>query len=68
MRVCASNRVRAAKPVTQKNCCHMQASSYLNKLPQKLAADDRVLIVDPMLATGKPPLAWLRMYLARTER
>jgi hypothetical protein len=46
----------------------MQASSYLNKLPQKLAANDRLLIVDPMLATGKPPMAWQRMSLARTEQ
>ena len=46
----------------------MQASPYLNKLPQKLAADDRVLIVDPMLATGKPPMTWQRMSLARTEQ
>ena len=66
--LCAPYRVRAATPVTQKSCCHMQASSYLNKLPQKLAADDRVLIVDPMLATGKPPLAWPGMYLSHTKQ
>ena len=33
----------------------MQASAYLNKLPERLTAEDRVLVVDPMLATGKPP-------------
>ncbi len=34
----------------------MQASAYLNKLPERLTAEDRVLVVDPMLATGKPLL------------
>ena len=41
---------------------YVQATSYLNKLPDRLAGDDRILVVDPMLATGKaqvilpPPL------------
>lgn len=30
----------------------LEASPYLNKLPQRLSADDRVLVVDVMLATG----------------
>ncbi len=30
----------------------MQATAYLNKLPASLSADDRILVVDPMLATG----------------
>lgn len=30
---------------------------YLNNLPKKLAADDRVLILDPMLATGGTMMA-----------
>lgn len=29
-----------------------QARSYLNKLPEKFAEDDLILITDPMLATG----------------
>lgn len=33
----------------------LQATPYLNKLPERLSAEDRILIVDPMLATGKPP-------------
>ena len=37
-------------------CPHMraQASSYLNKLPETLSTEDRILVVDPMLATGGP--------------
>lgn len=31
----------------------VQAAAYLNKLPATLASDDRVLITDPMLATGE---------------
>ena len=31
---------------------HLQASWYLNKLPLSFAADDRVLVSDPMMATG----------------
>jgi uracil phosphoribosyltransferase len=31
---------------------HLQASWYLNKLPESFAADDRVLVSDPMMATG----------------
>lgn len=30
----------------------LQARSYLNKLPEKFAEDDLILITDPMLATG----------------
>lgn len=44
---------RLAKDCTA-YCSCAQATSYLNKLPDKLAADDRILVVDPMLATGKP--------------
>ncbi len=33
-------------------CCCAQAREYLNKLPASLDAEDRVLITDPMLATG----------------
>ena len=32
--------------------CVEQATQYLNKLPTSLAADDHILITDPMLATG----------------
>ena len=35
---------------------HVQATAYLNKLPERFTAEDRVLVVDPMLATGKPLL------------
>ena len=37
------------------NCAvpvHDQASSYLNRLPAVLTSKDRILVVDPMLATG----------------
>ncbi|CAL8466447.1 g5983 [Coccomyxa elongata] len=30
----------------------LEATAYLNKLPASLSADDRILVVDPMLATG----------------
>ena len=30
----------------------MQPTEYLNKLPASIAADDRVLVSDPMMATG----------------
>lgn len=30
----------------------LEATPYLNKLPERLSADDRVLVVDVMLATG----------------
>jgi uracil phosphoribosyltransferase len=30
----------------------LEASAYLNKLPQKFDSEDRILIADPMLATG----------------
>lgn len=33
----------------------LQASKYLSKLPPKFAADDRILVCDPMLATGESP-------------
>ena len=37
-----------------------QASTYLNKLPQQLSAEDLIIIADPMLATGErfEPHAW----------
>ena len=35
-------------------CVPDQASSYLNKLPAALTPEDRILVVDPMLATGTP--------------
>ena len=31
----------------------LQASMYLNKLPVRFAHDDRVLLCDPMIATGR---------------
>ena len=31
----------------------VQARCYLNKLPERLTAEDRILVVDPMLATGE---------------
>ena len=42
-------------PVNERRA-HVQATAYLNKLPDRLTAEDRVLVVDPMLATGKGPL------------
>ena len=30
----------------------LQATSYLNKLPKSFTAEDRILVADPMLATG----------------
>ncbi len=44
--------LKARKIYRPCRCC-LQATSYLNKLPDRLAADDRILVVDPMLATGK---------------
>ena len=35
----------------------LEASCYLNKLPEKIDAQTRVLIVDPMLATGGTTVA-----------
>lgn len=32
----------------------LKAREYLNKLPASLDAEDRILITDPMLATGAP--------------
>ena len=32
----------------------LQARQYLNKLPERFAPDDRILICDPMIATGRP--------------
>lgn len=40
----------------------MQASAYLNKLPAKLDAEDRILVVDPMLATGNISLGLLLQF------
>ena len=34
----------------------LKAREYLNKLPASLDAEDRILITDPMLATGARPL------------
>lgn len=31
----------------------LQASCYLNKLPSSFTAEDRILVSDPMLATGR---------------
>ena len=42
---------------------HVQASAYLNKLPERLTAEDRVLVVDPMLATGMAPLLPIQVLL-----
>ncbi len=36
----------------------VQATAYLNKLPASLSADDRILVVDPMLATGESSFTW----------
>jgi len=41
------------KPLSvQRDLDTFQASWYLNKLPESFAPDDRVLISDPMMATG----------------
>jgi uracil phosphoribosyltransferase len=34
--------------------CDVQATPYLNKLPDSFDAEDKILVVDPMLATGEP--------------
>lgn len=34
--------------------CFLQATCYLNKLPPSFSPEDRILVSDPMLATGKP--------------
>lgn len=31
----------------------VQASSYLNKLPKSFSKEDKILVADPMLATGE---------------
>ena len=31
----------------------LQASTYLNKLPERFESDDKILISDPMLASGE---------------
>ena len=49
------------KHTTTKN----QASSYLNKLPATLSADDLILVADPMLATGGTMLQVLADIVAR---
>ena len=39
----------------------LQPTVYLNKLPDAFQPDTRVLVTDPMLATGAPvapPLTW----------
>ena len=38
----------------------LQPKMYLNKLPEKFSRTDRVLVSDPMLATGEqvPRYAW----------
>ncbi|KAK9813260.1 hypothetical protein WJX72_011584 [[Myrmecia] bisecta] len=43
----------------------LEAIAYLNKLPQRFAADDRVLIADAMLATGGTIVQVLDDILAR---
>lgn len=35
--------------------CGLQATSYLNKLPSSFSPEDRILVADPMLATGMLP-------------
>ena len=39
----------------------LKAREYLNKLPASLDAEDRILITDPMLATGACPLLGLQL-------
>ena len=31
----------------------LESTCYLNKLPEKLSSDDKILITDPMMATGE---------------
>ena len=42
--------VQAIRPIA--SAC-LQASTYLNKLPERFESDDKILISDPMLATGE---------------
>eukprot|EP00775_Hariotina_reticulata_P004850 gene4850-5097_t len=43
----------------------LQASCYLNKLPERIASDDLVLVTDPMLATGGTMMQVLQDIVAR---
>ncbi|KIZ03617.1 uracil phosphoribosyltransferase [Monoraphidium neglectum] len=43
----------------------LQATAYLNKLPQRLSPEDRILVTDPMLATGGTMLKVLADLVAR---
>lgn len=42
--------MQAVRPIA--SAC-LQASTYLNKLPERFESDDKILISDPMLATGE---------------
>lgn len=43
----------------------LEASLYLNKLPETFDADDKIIVSDPMLATGGTMFACLKDILAR---
>mmetsp|Transcript_10533 Transcript_10533/g.29983 ORF Transcript_10533/g.29983 Transcript_10533/m.29983 type:complete len:273 (+) Transcript_10533:169-987(+) len=43
----------------------LQPSTYLNKLPQSFSAEDKILIADPMLATGGTMLAAMNEVVSR---
>ena len=43
-------------PSSVQLCCKLallQATSYLNKLPKSFSKEDKILVADPMLATGQ---------------
>lgn len=42
-----------------------QPVEYLNKLPKRIAADDRVLVADPMMASGGSMVHVLKDLVAR---
>lgn len=48
-----------------RRCWLLQPVEYLNKLPRRFAADDRVLVCDPMLATGNTIVHVLEDILSR---
>jgi len=53
----------------------LQASMYLNKLPEKFSSEDKILVCDTMVATGMPhshlpdcPLCASRSLCGRARR
>jgi len=55
----------AALDFTSQRVCVLQPIEYLNKLPKTLDKEDRVLVSDPMVATGGSMLKVLEDLVAR---